>query len=54
MKKIAKYFFAGLLAIIGIALLYAYIAYPAEYVNRVLRWGDADVYDYQKFPERHA
>jgi len=52
MKKLAKYFFAGLLAIIGITLLYAYIAYPAEYVNRVFRWGDADVYDYQKFPER--
>jgi hypothetical protein len=52
MKKMAKFFFAGLLAIIGIALLYAYIAYPAEYVNRVLRWGDSDVYDYRKFPER--
>ena len=52
MKKIAKYIIIGLLAIIGIALLYAYIAYPAEYVNRVLRWGDSDVYDYQKFPER--
>lgn len=52
MKKIAKYFFAGLLAIISTALLYAYIAYPAEYVNRVLRWGDAGVDDYLKFPER--
>ena len=52
MKKIAKYIIIGLLAIIGIALLYAYIAYPAEYVNRVLRWGDAGVDDYQKFPER--
>jgi len=52
MKKIAKSFFSGLLAIIGITLLYAYITYPAEYVNRVLRWGDADVYDYLKFPER--
>ena len=52
MKKMAQFFFAGLLAIIGIALLYAYIACPAEYVNRVLRWGDSDVYDYQKFPER--
>ena len=52
MKKFAKYFFAGLLAIISIALLYAYIAYPAEYVNRALRWGDAGVDDYLKFPER--
>jgi len=52
MKKSAKFFFAGLITIISIALLYAYIAYPAEYVNRVFRWGNSDVYDYQKFPER--
>ena len=52
MKKIAKYFSVSLLALIGLSLLYAYIAYPADYVNRVLRWGDSDVYDYQKFPER--
>lgn len=52
MKKFAKFFFIGLIAIIGITLFYVYISYPAEYVNRVLRWGDADVYDYQKFPER--
>lgn len=52
MKKIAKYFFIGLLSIAGIALLYAYLAYPAEYVNRLLRWGDAGVDDYLKFPER--
>ena len=29
------------------------LTYSPEYVSRVLRWGDADVYDYQKFPERH-
>ncbi|HEY5728722.1 MAG TPA: serine hydrolase [Anaerolineales bacterium] len=52
MKRFAKYFFAGLLTFVSIALLYAYIAFPVEYVNRLLRWGDADVYDYQKFPER--
>ena len=52
MKRIAKYFFVGLLSIAGVALLYAYLAYPTEYVNRLLRWGDSDVYDYQKFPGR--
>ena len=52
MKSRIKNILVGLLALISIALLYAYIAYPAEYVNRVLRWGNADVYDYQKFPER--
>jgi CubicO group peptidase (beta-lactamase class C family) len=51
MKKFAKQFFVGLLAIVSAILLYTYLAYPAEYVNRVFRWGDADVYDYQKFPE---
>ncbi len=51
MKKFAKQFFAGLLAIVSMILLYAYLAYPAEYVNRVFRWGDAGVDDYQKFPE---
>ena len=52
MKKIAKYCFVGLLSIAGIALLYAYLAYPVEYVNRLFRWGNSDVYDYQKFPKR--
>ena len=52
MKKLLKYLALGLVAIIGFALLYAYLAFPAEYVNRLLRWGNADVYDYQKFPER--
>ena len=52
MKKTVIYILIGLLAITTLSLLYAYIAYPAEYVNRLLRWGDADVYDYQKFPER--
>jgi hypothetical protein len=52
MKKVAKYFLISLLVIISLPLLYAYITYPAEYVNRVLRWGDSDVYDYQKFSER--
>jgi len=52
MKKVAKYLSIGLLVLIAIALLYAYLTYPAEYVNRLLRWGNSDVYDYQKFPER--
>jgi len=52
MKRVAKYLSIGLLVLIAIALLYAYLAYPAEYVNRLLRWGDSDVYDYRKFPER--
>src|SRR3972149_1667102 len=52
MKKFAKYWLAGFLASLSAVLLYAYLAYPAEYVNRVSRWGDSEVYDYQNFPER--
>ena len=41
-----------ILSIAALALAAAYIIYPPQFVNRVLRWGDADVFDYQKFPER--
>ena len=52
MKKIIKYLFIGLFILLAMPILYAYLAYAAEYVNRPLRWGESDVYDYQKFPER--
>jgi len=52
MKKFAKYLIAGLLASLSAVMLYACLAYPAEYIYRVLCWGNLDVYDYQKFPER--
>ena len=52
MKKLLKRLGIGLLALVSVIFFYTYLAYPVEYVNRVLRWGDADVYDYQKFPER--
>jgi len=52
MKKTLKFILLGILTLISAVMLYAYIAYPAEYVNRLIRWGDSDVYDYQKFPER--
>lgn len=43
MKKILKYVICGLLTLVVIVLSFAYLAYPAAYVNRVLRWGDSDV-----------
>ena len=46
------YCLAGLLFIIASLLLFAYSAFPSEYVNRALRWGDAGVDDYLKFPKR--
>jgi hypothetical protein len=54
MKTLLKIFgwvLLGIVVIIGIALLYAYIVYPPEFVNREVRWRVADVYDYQKFPD---
>ena len=39
-----------LAGLVGLVLLWAFLSYPAEYVLRGLRWLDADVYDYQKFP----
>jgi len=52
MKRIIRYILIGLLVLLAMPILYAYLAYPAEYVNRALVWGIEDVYDYQKFSER--
>jgi hypothetical protein len=41
-----------IMALLALVLAWAFLSYPADYVLRILRWGDADVYDYQKFPER--
>ena len=54
--KIVKKIGLGLIIIIPtiilLVLAWAFISYPADYVLRVVRWLDADVYDYQKFPAR--
>src|SRR3990172_6187578 len=52
MKKFLKFTGVTLLGTTALGLLFAYAAYPAEYVNRVLLWGDSDVYDYRRFPGR--
>ena len=54
-SKIGKWFFwiIGILA--GFVLLIVIVSsliYSPEYVFRVLRLGNSDVYDYEKFPER--
>jgi len=51
MKKNVIYILMGLLVFAALPILYAYLVYPAEYINRVFRLGDADVYDYQKLLE---
>ena len=50
--RVLQWLGLGILVVIGLGLGTAYLVYPAEFVNRVLRWGESDVYDYQKFPER--
>ena len=52
MKKKIIILLTTLFSLIVLVILYAFVFYPAEYTLRVLRWGDADVYDYQKFPAR--
>jgi CubicO group peptidase (beta-lactamase class C family) len=55
LRGIAKYVIgvaALLVSLLLILLLIVFIRYPNEYVIRVLKWRDADVFDYQKFPER--
>ena len=55
MKNFGRILLRLLLALVGliaIILIYAFLAYPAEYVRRVLLWQNSDVFDYQKFPER--
>jgi CubicO group peptidase (beta-lactamase class C family) len=42
----------GIAVLFVLMLLVAFLIYPSEYVLRAIRWGDGDVYDYQKFPER--
>ena len=52
MKKKITILLTILFSLIAFIILNAFVFYPAEYTLRVLRWRDADVYDYQKFPER--
>ncbi|MCJ7537241.1 MAG: hypothetical protein MUO57_17060, partial [Anaerolineales bacterium] len=54
-KSIGKVFLwlIGILAVVFLTAVIAYsIIYTPQYVFRVLRWGNSDVYDYLKFPER--
>lgn len=42
----------GLILFFVVALAAALLAYPPEYVYRVLVWRDSDAFDWQKFPSR--
>jgi len=52
MKKLLRNTSFTLAGLVIFVLALSYLIYPAEYVNRILRWGESDVYDYQKFPDR--
>jgi CubicO group peptidase (beta-lactamase class C family) len=41
-----------LVIIVILTLTISFIVYPSEYVLRVFTWLSADVYDYERFPER--
>jgi CubicO group peptidase (beta-lactamase class C family) len=40
------------LGLFGLVILISFALYPREYVLRLLRWGEADVYDHQRFASR--
>ncbi len=52
MKKFIRWSILVVVTLLSLLVLSAYIFYPAEFIHRLVRWGDADVYDYQKFPTR--
>ncbi len=42
----------GLIALALIAVIVMLFVYPAEYLRRLVTYGESDVLDYQIFPER--
>ncbi len=52
MKKIVVWILLILLALLGLFGGWLLLSFPFEFTQRMLRWGNSDVYDYQKFPEQ--
>lgn len=50
--KVALGILVALVGLVVLVLAWAFFSYPAEYLLRSIRWGESDVYDYQKFPAR--
>jgi hypothetical protein len=53
-KKVALGILGAIVGLVSLALVWAFLSYPAGYLTRSVLWGDADVYDYQRFPSRAA
>jgi CubicO group peptidase (beta-lactamase class C family) len=49
-KKALALLVAIPIGLVALLLLYGLIAYPPQYVVRVLAWQDSDAFDWQKFP----
>ncbi len=54
MRKTLGWIGGALVLVVVVALAHAYLFYPAEYVTRVLRLGDADIGDVEVFPARRV
>jgi CubicO group peptidase (beta-lactamase class C family) len=52
MKRILRILLTGILILVIFMLAAGSLVYSPEFVVRLLRWGDADVYDHLKFPKR--
>jgi CubicO group peptidase (beta-lactamase class C family) len=50
--KVVLWTLAALIGLVGLILVWSFLSYPPEYLVRQIAWGDSDVYDYQKFPNR--
>jgi CubicO group peptidase (beta-lactamase class C family) len=50
LTRIVIWVLIAVAAVIAVALLAAFLTYPAEYVYRVIAWRDSDAFDWQKFP----
>lgn len=49
-RKVFLRVLVAIAALIVVALAAGFIAYPSEYILRLIAWGDSDAFDWQKFP----
>jgi CubicO group peptidase (beta-lactamase class C family) len=51
-KRILIFVIAASIVFLILILISSALIYPPEYIGRILRWGNSDVNDFQKFPNR--
>lgn len=52
LKKILVYLLGMIVGLFIVFVVWGSVAFRLDFILRLLRWGNADVADYQKFPER--